>query len=265
MHRQEQKAYAATINKELSALKRIPPRAEGPQGKSLVPEISMLPEDNVREQFIEPSQFVQLIEALPERYRDPVEFLWLSAWRVGEMRSLTWALVDADAIRLRRENSKSKRAREIRLVGELAALIKRARARRRADCEYVFYRTTKNRKSGIITAHQIGNFTKIWATATKAAGLKGLWVHDLRCSAIRHLMRSGASQTVAMSISGHRTISIFQCYDITSGDDQARALLNMEEYRKAAKSVQDQADAERKKALDRTATKPPQSSEVTAQ
>jgi hypothetical protein len=57
--------------------------------------------------------------------------------------------------------------------------------------------------------------------------------HDLRRSAVRDLVRSGVSQHVAMSISGHRTAAMFGRYNITDDRDQRQALRDVQEYRKA--------------------------------
>ena len=52
----------------------------------------------------------------------------------------------------------------------------------------------------------------------------GLIPHDLRRSAVRNMIRVGVSQTVAMSISGHKTIAVFQRYDITDDRDKQAAM-----------------------------------------
>ena len=66
--------------------------------------------------------------------------------------------------------------------------------------------------------------------------------HDLRRSAVRDLVRSGVSQSVAMSISGHRTASMFERYNITDDRDQRQALQKVQQYRKGRRS---EADRER--------------------
>jgi integrase len=55
------------------------------------------------------------------------------------MQSLEWRDVSADAIRLRRENSKNKNPRLLPVRGELAEIVERARQSRRPDCPSVFH------------------------------------------------------------------------------------------------------------------------------
>jgi integrase len=54
----------------------------------------------------------------------------------------------------------------------------------------------------------------------QAAGVPGLRFHDLRRSGIRNLIGAGVSQSVAMDISGHGTVSTFLRYCISSDTDR---------------------------------------------
>src|SRR5262249_54926603 len=86
--RQGQGAAAATINRELAALKRAFRLALKAGRVATVPVIDLLPEHNARQGFIEHGQFLALLGALPEHLKDPIAFLYYSGWRRNEMTSL---------------------------------------------------------------------------------------------------------------------------------------------------------------------------------
>jgi integrase len=226
--RREDRAAPATINRSLAALKRAFKLAARAKRVAEIPHIEMLEENNTRSNFIEQAQFDKLHAALPDDLKDPVLFLWLTAWRVNEMQTLQWSDVHTDAIRLRPENSKNKRAREIPLTGELAELIARQRGALAKSGHTVEERPfVFLRDSGAA----MGLFRKSWKTACESekVKLKGLWVHDLRRKAIRNLMAAGVSQSVVMSISGHKTIAVFNRYNIASQADKVAAFERRDE------------------------------------
>jgi hypothetical protein len=84
----------------------------------------------------------------------------------------------------------------------------------------------------------IGDFRKEWRKAVVAAKIlpmvwldadgkliaRELIVHDLRRSSLRNLVRSGVRESVAMSITQHKTRDVFDRYNITDGADREDAM-----------------------------------------
>lgn len=181
----------------------------------------MLKEAHPWQGFVTHSEIERLRDALPADLRDPIAFLYYSGWRVGEMRSLEWRDIMAGSIRLRPENSKNDEARVLPLTRELAAIIDRARARRIPEIPNVFHRDNGT---------PIGLFRKSWVTACRKAGLGAILVHDLRRSCIKNLVDAGVPEKTAMSISGHKTRSVFDRYQINDEQTLTRALEKVSDH-----------------------------------
>jgi integrase len=213
--RQQEEAKNATINRELAALKRMFSLAIQAGKLSSKPYVPTLEENNARQGFLDHGSFLVIKENLPVHLKDPVTFLYHSAWRVGEMRALEWRDIDlaGRVIRLRPEISKNKDGRLLPIKGELLEIIKRARENRLLSCPYVFHEN----------GQPIGSFRKAWKTACREAGQGQIIVHDLRRSAVRNMVRAGIHERVAMSLSGHKTRSVFDRYNIVSEADLAKA------------------------------------------
>ena len=84
-----------------------------------------------------------------------------------------------------------------------------------------------------------------WGKARAVAGKPSLLFHDLRRSTVRNPVSAGVDQPVAMRITGHKTVSVFQRYRIVADDDVRAALERTEAVTKAV------PEAERRRRLRR--------------
>ena len=172
--------------------------------------IELLQGENVRKGFLAPAEFVSLSAKIPDAdVRDLVAFLYNAGWRSGEGKTLEWSEVDLNRnmIRLPAEKSKSKKPRNLPIIGALMEIIQRRLTVQQLDCPYVFHRHGK----------RIASFRKAFKAAAAAeAGMPGIVPHDMRRSAVRNFRRAGLSENEGMKLSGHETDSIYRRYDIIS-------------------------------------------------
>jgi hypothetical protein len=80
--RKAEQAANATVNRELSALRRMFRLGERAGKVAGRPYVALLREDNVRTGFFEPEQFAAVQARLPEDLRPAVEFAYLTGWRL---------------------------------------------------------------------------------------------------------------------------------------------------------------------------------------
>jgi integrase len=219
-------ASNAEINRELAILKRACRLALQAGTLLTVPHVPMLREDNIRQGFFERDAFETVRAKLPEHLQPVVTFAYLTGWRIpSEVLTLEWRHIDRDRgiVRLEPGTTKNDRGRTFPyadILTELRDVInaqweatKAVRARG-ILCPYVFHRS----------GNRIRYFRKAWMTACKAAGHPGRIPHDLRRTAVRNLVRAGVPERVAMQLSGHKTRSVFDRYDIVSEADLKTAI-----------------------------------------
>lgn len=222
-----EEGYArATVRQWLATL-RAAMRLALKEGRlTRVPYFPTVTVQNVRRGFFERDEFEAVVRHVKTPWSDVARFGYLTGWRAGEIRGLRWENVDRRAGVIQLHESKSGEPRTVPLVGELAELIERrwaARAVGTTLVPVVFH----------VRGRAIGNFRKRWIRACRLVGVPNALFHDLRRTAVRDMVRAGVAETVAMSISGHKTRHVFDRYNITSADDQREALRRLDAYREA--------------------------------
>ncbi len=227
--RLDEGAANGTINRELSALKRMmnigarqtPPKVDR------VPYIPMLKENSARTGFFEHDEFLKVRDKLPSYLKGIITFGYKLGWRVSEITSLTWSQVDRiqGIVRLEVGETKNDEGRTVYLDTELKEIIN-TQWDLRKQSQRVLHCVFPNRTG---TDH-IKDFRFQWNKAFKDAKVERKLFHDLRRTAVRNMVRAGIPEGVAMKISGHKTRSVFERYNIVSGTDLKEAAFKQEKY-----------------------------------
>ncbi len=221
--------------------------------------IELLPENNVRTGYFEHGEYLKLLNALPEYLKPVFTIAYHFGMRKEEILSLTWRQVDLveGMITLEAVSTKTNEARIIPLMSEPLETIMRQqeiRDKRYPKCPFVFFRNgqritdfreaweTALRKCGYnptFKCKDCGRVTEFPEGEDKD-DLKSISkkevrtcqhchsdklkkhdkiFHDLRRTAVRNMIRAGIPEKVAMSISGHKTRSVFDRYNIVNLTD----------------------------------------------
>lgn len=212
------------INRELTILTRMFTLAVESGKLYATPHIPKLQERNVRTGFFEVEQFERVRAHLKPHLRNVAAVAYITGWRTqSEILPLEWRQVDFEAgeVRLDAGTTKNGEARVFPMTIELRKVFEdqRARADRLKREKGLIPRDVFTKQNG----SRIGSFRKAWATACKTAGCPGRIVHDFRRTAVRNFVRAGIPEAVAMKMTGHKTRSVFDRYNIVSPGDLTEA------------------------------------------
>jgi integrase len=240
LQRKGEGASNATINRELVTIKRAFNLGIQKRIVSDRPHIAMLEEDNVRQGFFEREQYEAIRKHLPEWVQPVADFAYITGWRKSEILSLQWRQVDFEAgnVRLEAGTTKNREARQFPFTSELRSVLEAQRAKRDAlaktgkICPWVFfhYSFRRNGRPSSFNGKQVGEFKHSWETACTKAGLPGRIMHDFRRTAVRNLVRAGVPERVAMKMTGHKTRSVFERYNIVSEGDLQQAAERLDNF-----------------------------------
>ncbi len=213
--RQQEGAAPATINRELSALRRAFRLAQSAGRVAARPEISLLAENNRRKDFFEADEYQAVLDNLPEYLRPVIQTAYITGWRINsEILTRQRRDVDLDSGCLRVEPSATngEKGRRFPLTVGLHEVLTR-HLEKTADLEqktariipWLFHRGGK----------PIKDFRKVWTAACQRAGVVGKVPDDFRRTAVRNLERAGVPRSAVMVMVGHRSESIHRGIDLT--------------------------------------------------
>jgi len=234
--RQKAGAANATIDNELIELRAAYNLALEDELLTRMPKVPMVGNHKIRTGFFTVAEFMGVVGHLEKPVNDVAMFAYLVPWRKSEVLCLGWANIDREAREIRLDETKGDtedergRVVEYEAGGEVDQLIERRWAARQyerpdgttAVSEYVFHRGGR----------PVVDIRKRWIAACTAAKLPGgRLFHDLRRTGVRDLIRAGVNQAAAMSISGHKTDSVFRRYNIIDAKDRREGLERVQAYR----------------------------------
>jgi integrase len=181
--RQSEGAEPSTINRNVALLRRMFKLAQRDGKIQVAPYFPMLPENEPRRGFIEPTDFDILLKALAPHLRPIVMFLYGSGARIGEARKIRWNQVDLTTaeIRLQDNQTKNGEPRILPLSADLVGVLKKT-----FRTEGPVFCTTDLRRAwqDASVAAGFGEWEKT-PKLKKGRMYRGLLIHDLRRSAVR--------------------------------------------------------------------------------
>jgi integrase len=155
-----------------------------------------------RRRYLTGEELVRLVKALakhPHREAaDAIRMLMLTGARRGEVLAMRWDGIEDGVWSKLPSSTKQKEHHQVPLSApaiQLLADIEKRQRRAGKRSEFVF-------PSNGATGHLV-EIKKSWAQVTKAAGIEGLRIHDLRHSYASHLASGGASLALIGALLGH--------------------------------------------------------------
>ncbi|MCP4607020.1 MAG: site-specific integrase [Proteobacteria bacterium] len=218
----------STINREVSLYRRIHRFMVFDMKRlpaSSIPQVKLKNEKKyIRKTVINEEQFQRLLE----NAATPLKPILIMAFDLG-MRKSEILLLKEDRcvlknnlIFLKAEDTKTNDARKIPLTPRARGVLEEALRNPDREDKYVFV----NPKTGTYWR----NIRKMWVPARKLAGLTAdtgfecdFRFHDLRHSFTTCARKRGISETVIMSITGHKTRAMFDRYDTVDDEDRQNA------------------------------------------
>lgn len=226
LKRKADEVSPSTINRELACLKTCFNKAVEWEkvDKEWNPArmVKKFREPKGRERILTLDESKRLIAAASPEIRPVLIVALNSGMRRGEILSLRWSDVDFIKGTILIGDSKSGKSRKVPI--NAAAFEALRGIERRAEAEYIF----ENPK----TRTHVLDVKTAFKGACRRAGIKGARFHDLRHTALWHMVEAGADLVTVSQIAGHSTIQMTMRYCHPGEDTQRRAVEKLGEYYK---------------------------------
>lgn len=217
----------ATLDREFALLKTALNYAVkcGDLDRNPIFGVELLNVPNIRRIVLDEATFAKLVEAADLEFRPILLVAYDTGMRKDEIRLLRWEQVDLveGCIQLSHEDTKTATARRVYLTSRVIEAIKAVP--RHPSSPYVF---TSSR-----TGTMWKELRRFFTRACERAGVSTeTWFHDLRRSFVTNARRRGVPESVVMRMSGHKTRSVFDRYNVVDDTDVKLAVAQIEAARR---------------------------------
>lgn len=198
--------------------------------KNPIAKVKLLRENNVRASVITEEQLTALLRVADDDLRPIILVAYDTGMRKSEILKLRWVNVDLHEGVVIVAETKNDEPRAVYLTGRAKAELQQLP---RSISGYVFVNPRTNKPWVDIK--------KKWNRAREAAGVEELWFHDHRRSFVTNARRRGVPESVVMKISGHKTRTVFDRYNVVSVEDVKNAIVQIEQGREKAQAQEKKA------------------------
>ncbi|PYT68368.1 MAG: hypothetical protein DMG40_00095 [Acidobacteria bacterium] len=188
-----------------------------------IPYFPMSKESDPREGFVERPEFEKLRAEMPVNLHAALTFCYETGCRTGAMKQIVWPWVKLDKSEIHMPPGviKNRKPLILPLSKELTVMLKKLFRK-----DGPVFDTTNFRREWIKACVKLSLGKK---TGEEWHQYEGLIPHDFRRSAARNLIQAGVDQSTAMRITGHRTVAVFQRYNIVSTEQLHEAMAKVSE------------------------------------